>query len=310
MSADAKPTSPTPIPPAVGEFDLLHETAAHRLLADLCQQAMGDDYPVDVHPSSSCTRSLLAHILEMLALRPGDLLVNLGCGRGGPGLWLARETRARLVGLDFSPKGIALALRTAERFALPTPAQFRVASFDATGLPDASADGVVSVDALPFAPDRDAALRELRRVLRPGLAPCSRPAKPGSRISRQVPLARVSGPAVSLAPASSSIVTSRVQTFPVFGCGSTVSGSSMRSRCGPSSGIVRPTTCSPRRERLRRSLQRCTFGPSRFADRRASRIRQLTIWFPTGENPGHQPPFFSRERRQRSSLPSTAARCL
>jgi SAM-dependent methyltransferase len=169
MNVDGPPhTSPAPVPPAPEEYDLLHETAAHPLHADLWQRAMGDDYPVDVDPSSSCTRSLLAHILEMLALRPGDLLVDLGCGRGGPGLWLARETGARLVGLDFSPKGIALAARAAERFALPTPVLFRVASFDATGLPDASADGVVSVDALPFAPDRDAALRELRRVLRPG----------------------------------------------------------------------------------------------------------------------------------------------
>jgi SAM-dependent methyltransferase len=160
--------SATPIPPAPDEFDLLHEAASHPLHADLWQRAMGDDYPVDVDPSSSCTRSLLAHILAMLALRPGDLLVDLGCGRGGPGLWLARETTARLIGVDYSPKGIALATRTAGRFALRTPAQFRVASFDATGLPDASADGVMSVDALALAPDRDAALRELRRVLRPG----------------------------------------------------------------------------------------------------------------------------------------------
>ena len=103
MSVEAKPhTSPTPILPAVGEFDLLHETAGHPLIADLLRRAMGDDCPVDVDPTSSCTRSLLAHILEMLALRPGDLLVDLGCGRGGPGLWLARETggpprRARLL---------------------------------------------------------------------------------------------------------------------------------------------------------------------------------------------------------------------
>jgi SAM-dependent methyltransferase len=169
MSLDAHPPpSPNPIPPALEEFDLLHETASHPLIAELVQQAMGDDYPVDVDPSSSCTRSLLVHALQMLGLRPGDLLVDLGCGRGGPGLWLARETGARLVGLDFSPKGIALAAGTAERFALRTPARFRVATFDATGLPDASADGVISIDALPFAPDRDAALRELRRVLRPG----------------------------------------------------------------------------------------------------------------------------------------------
>lgn len=178
MSVDAKQhTSPAP-PPALGEFELLHETASHPLLAELYQRAMGDDYPVDVDPSSSCTRSLLGHILEMLALRSGDLLVDLGCGRGGPGLWLARETRARLAGLDFSPTGIALAMCTAERFALQTPVQFRVASFDVTGLPDASADGVISVDALPFAPDRDAALREVRRVLRPGARAVFTAAKP------------------------------------------------------------------------------------------------------------------------------------
>jgi SAM-dependent methyltransferase len=169
MSVDSDPHAPnSPTAPAVEDFDLLHETAGHPLLARLVQRAMGDDYPADVNPSSSCTRSLLAHILEMLALRPGYLLVDLGCGGGGPGLWLARETGARLVGLDFSPKGIALATRAAGRFTHSLPARFRVASFAATGLPDASADGVMSVDALPFAPDRDAALREVRRVLRPG----------------------------------------------------------------------------------------------------------------------------------------------
>src|SRR5207249_10845849 len=110
-----------------------------------CSGRWADDYPVDVDPSSSCTRSLLAHILEMLALRPGDLLVDLGCGRGGPGLWLVRETGAGLVGLDFSPKGIALATRTAERSALSTPAQFPHASVDATGLPDDAAVGGLSV---------------------------------------------------------------------------------------------------------------------------------------------------------------------
>src|SRR5204862_7399849 len=133
LMSDAKPHTSSAPPPAVGEFDLLHETAGQPLIAELVQQAMGDDYPVDVEPTSSCTRSLLAHILEMLALRPCDILVDLGCGRGGPGLWLARETGTRLVGLDFSPTGIALATR-AERFALPTQAEFRVASFDATGL--------------------------------------------------------------------------------------------------------------------------------------------------------------------------------
>jgi hypothetical protein len=58
------------IPPALGEFDLLHETAGHPLVADLVQRAMGDDYPVDVDPSSSCTRSLLERFSLVLSTRP------------------------------------------------------------------------------------------------------------------------------------------------------------------------------------------------------------------------------------------------
>ncbi|GAA0913074.1 hypothetical protein GCM10009558_100620 [Virgisporangium aurantiacum] len=43
-----------------------------------------------------------------------------------------------------------------------------MATFDRTGLPDGGAAAVISVDALPFAPDRPAALREVHRILAPG----------------------------------------------------------------------------------------------------------------------------------------------
>jgi SAM-dependent methyltransferase len=47
-------------------------------------------------------------------------------------------------------------------------AEFRRASFDRTGIADASVDGAVSIDAMPFAPDRPAALSEVARILVPG----------------------------------------------------------------------------------------------------------------------------------------------
>jgi SAM-dependent methyltransferase len=107
-------------------------------------------------------------MVRWLRLRPNDLLVDLGCGRGGTGLWLARAFSARLVGLDFSPVAIELASARAAHFVPEGQASFQVGSFEQTGLPDACADGVVSMDALPFTEDRDAALRELARILRPG----------------------------------------------------------------------------------------------------------------------------------------------
>jgi SAM-dependent methyltransferase len=49
----------------------------------------------------------------------------------------------------------------------PAPAS-PPATLAATGLPDASCDAVMSLDVLPFAPDKTAALREVARILRPG----------------------------------------------------------------------------------------------------------------------------------------------
>lgn len=138
------------------------------LQARLVAQAWGDEYPAEVEPSSSCTWSVLGEMVRWLRLRPGGLLVDLGCGRGGTGLWLARAFSARLIGVDFSPVGIELARARAADFLPEGRAAFQVGSFEHTGLPDACADGAVSMDALPFTPDRDAALRELARILRPG----------------------------------------------------------------------------------------------------------------------------------------------
>lgn len=142
--------------------------AAGGLATTLVARAYGDEYPAQVEPSSSCTWSVLGEMVAGLRLRPDELLVDLGCGRGGTGLWLARAFSARLIGLDFSPKAIELAAGRIAEFLPADRASFRIATFEDTGLPDGCADGVVSMDALPFTPDKDAALRELARILRPG----------------------------------------------------------------------------------------------------------------------------------------------
>jgi SAM-dependent methyltransferase len=130
--------------------DAFHVAAAGRgLNSRLFAEAFGEEYPADVDPNSSCTWTVLGEMVRRLRLRPNGLLVDLGCGRGGTGLWLARALSARLVGLDISAKAVELA---GER------------------IPEvpASVDGAVSMDALPFSPDRGAALVELRRILKPG----------------------------------------------------------------------------------------------------------------------------------------------
>ncbi|MFC8429257.1 class I SAM-dependent methyltransferase [Streptomyces sp. NPDC057253] len=149
------------------QFDALHTARARSTLtARLYAMAMGDEYPEEVAAASSCDWPLLELMATRLRMHPLQFLVDVGCGTGGIGLWLARALALRLDGLDISP--VAIEHATTRRVHFAVPATFRVAGLENTGLPDGAAHGVVCVDALSFAANRSAALGELGRILAPG----------------------------------------------------------------------------------------------------------------------------------------------
>jgi ubiquinone/menaquinone biosynthesis C-methylase UbiE len=158
--------APTMTPEAFdAQFRAQHECA---LLQELWARAWGGQYPAEVAPSSGCPWRLLGLMVAALRPAPGSALVDLGCGLGGPGLWLARATGTHLAGVDWSSTAVRIAQERAPAWLPPGRAGFRTGTFDATGLAAASADTVISVDALALAPDPHTALTEVRRVLRPG----------------------------------------------------------------------------------------------------------------------------------------------
>lgn len=128
----------------------------------------GADFPKEYMHISFVTLAQLRRIADELALRPGDTLVNVGCGMAGPALWVTKRTGARLAGVDISPVAVAMARERAAGLGLDHAARFVAGSFDDTGLDERSVDGVMSEDALQYGPDKGAALREAARLLRPG----------------------------------------------------------------------------------------------------------------------------------------------
>lgn len=108
----------------------------------------------------------IAEVTEALRLPAGGTLLDVACGRGGYGLEIAARTGARLVGVDFSAVAVGQAREQARK--LGSTADFRVGDLAATGLDAGSADAVLCVDAIQFAPQPGAAYQELRRVLVPG----------------------------------------------------------------------------------------------------------------------------------------------
>jgi SAM-dependent methyltransferase len=97
--------------------------------------------------------------------RPATLL-DLGCGSGRLGVWLAQQLGLNLIGIDFSPIAISQARRL-KIASLKNKETFLVAPFDSIGIQNSSIAGAFSLDALYMATDPLAALREVRRVLLP-----------------------------------------------------------------------------------------------------------------------------------------------
>ena len=132
------------------------------------EHAEGLDFPEEFGHISFTTLAELERVVAELRLRPGDTLVDLGCGLAGPALWVVRETGARLIGVDLSSVAVEQARDRAVKLGLATQARFLVGSFADTGLETGLAHGAMSEDALQYAPDKEAAMVEAARILRPG----------------------------------------------------------------------------------------------------------------------------------------------
>jgi SAM-dependent methyltransferase len=154
----------------VGEtYDRLHLAGGESaIMKRVWRSACGSDYPEDFDHISFVTRPELECARAELRLAPGDTMGDLACGAGGPGLWIVRETGARVVGIDVSAVAITRAKDRAARLGLQHLVDYRIASFETTGLAAASLDAVFSIDAIVYASDPAALWREIARIVRAG----------------------------------------------------------------------------------------------------------------------------------------------
>ena len=105
----------------------------------------------------------------MLALEPGETVLDLGSGGGIDVLLAARRVGpdGRAYGVDMTDEMLALA-RQHQQTAGVTNAGFLKGTIEAVPLPDASVDVVISNCVINLSADKGAVLREAFRVLKPG----------------------------------------------------------------------------------------------------------------------------------------------
>ncbi len=106
--------------------------------------------------------------LEIAAPRPGETVIDLGCGRGGDVIRAATSVGGGLaIGVDANEAMLAEA-RARAVAAGARRARFLRGDLASVPLPDRRADVVISNCAVNHAPDKAAVYREIHRLLRPG----------------------------------------------------------------------------------------------------------------------------------------------
>lgn len=113
-------------------------------------------------------RSILAECFSSKHPQDGDhLLLDLGCGVGGLGRWLAMKLNCHLIGVDFSTVAINKARAALSGGSELSQYRYEVAKFSTTGLENGSVTAAISLDALYLTPDPKTVLAEVHRVLIP-----------------------------------------------------------------------------------------------------------------------------------------------
>jgi arsenite methyltransferase len=127
-----------------------------------------DSIPAEANMGLSC-----GNPTALATLRPGEVVVDLGCG-GGLDVFLAAQKvgpAGKAIGIDMTPRMIDLARRNAAKGSNGKPienVEFHLANIDALPLPDCSADCIISNCVINLAPDKPSVFREMFRVLKPG----------------------------------------------------------------------------------------------------------------------------------------------
>ena len=102
-------------------------------------------------------------------ISPGVTVLDVGCGAGLDALWAAGKTgpRGKVIGVDFSTSMLDRARQGASEAGFST-VEFREADAERLPLDDASVDVGLVNGIFNLNPMRDAIIRELARVVRPG----------------------------------------------------------------------------------------------------------------------------------------------
>jgi cyclopropane fatty-acyl-phospholipid synthase-like methyltransferase len=152
------------MPKQVDLYNSTYGNFQERVLAEIRR----DTYGEDIGQNSWITTDEYDAFYNWLNLSPGDHLLEIASGSGGPALYLAKKFQCRVTGIDINEEGIKTANQAARDTNIPN-VSFRLADVNQQ-LPFAEGtfDGLMCTDSMNHFRDRLGYLKEWQRVLKSG----------------------------------------------------------------------------------------------------------------------------------------------
>lgn len=167
-----------PLPALLGAEDWDRLTALDPLSTDevgeyydeqspAIMSAMGNTYQAGLLDSG--VEKTLEQLVHAAEVQPGERVLDLGCGAGGPAVAIvSRVGGTRVTGLTISSAQAEAAKSLASVVGLSDRLVFEVGDYHRQPYLDGGFDRIVAFEALGYATDLEIVLREALRVLRPG----------------------------------------------------------------------------------------------------------------------------------------------
>jgi SAM-dependent methyltransferase len=152
----------------------LYGTAYGNFATRAVEEVRKETYGEDFGQSSWVTAEEYRRFFEMLGLRAGEQVLDVGCGSGGPALFLARQTGCRVTGVDISEAGIQAGETLVRQSGLGAAVKFPAVTFHRADvcetLPFESGEfnALVCLDVVCHLRDRGRIFKDWHRVLGSG----------------------------------------------------------------------------------------------------------------------------------------------
>lgn len=102
------------------------------------------------------------------AIKPGDHVLDAGCGVGGSSIFLAATLGCRVTGITLSERQAEQAAAHAKKKGVEGLTGFSVMDYAATSFPDQAFDVVWGCESICYADDKSQFIKEAFRLLKPG----------------------------------------------------------------------------------------------------------------------------------------------